>query len=95
MRWQQRWLNFVGALIGWLVLWPLGLRYWGCLSSGGCPTASVGWWEVFGGFVAFMGITGYIPHAVIGPIQAVIGVLRILAEFLADWLKKRLEKPLG
>jgi hypothetical protein len=23
MRWQQRWLNFVGALVGWAVLWLL------------------------------------------------------------------------
>jgi hypothetical protein len=87
MLWQQRWLNFVGALIGWLVLRPVGVRYLGCLSSSGCPAVAGDWWTVFAGLVAFLGITGYIPYAVIGLIHAVLGALRTVAKIIADWLK--------
>ena len=32
--WHQRWLNFLGALVGWLALWFLGRKYVACHS---CP----------------------------------------------------------
>jgi hypothetical protein len=87
MLWQQRFTNFVGALIGWLVLWPLAVRYLGCVSSKGCPELLVGWWDVLGCFVAFIGITGYLPYTVIGAINAIFGALRSLAQIVASWLK--------
>jgi len=87
MLWQQRLTNFVGALVGWLVLWPLGVRYWGCLSVAGCTDVSVGWWDVFGGFIAFIGVTGYLPYTVIGLIRTVFEAGRRLAEIAAGFFK--------
>jgi hypothetical protein len=84
---QQQWLNFLGALIGWAVLWPLGLRYVGCLSATGCPGTAADGWTLLAALVAFLGITGYIPYTVINTITGAIGALRWLALFLAAWLK--------
>jgi hypothetical protein len=85
--WQQRFLNFVGSMFGWLVLWPLTLRYLPCVSSTGCPELHFGWWDVLACFVAFIGVTGYLPFTVIGAITAVFGSLRSLAQIVASWLK--------
>lgn len=86
--WQQRLLNFVGSLIGWVVLWALGIRFWDSLvTPNGYSTATVGWWDVLGGFVAFIGVTGYLPYTVIGLIHAVFEQGRTLALIVGRFLK--------
>lgn len=75
-RWQQRWLNFVGALVGWSVLWPLIRKYGPCLLADGRPSgAAPDGWAAFAGLIAFLGITGYLPGSIILPIQGAAGVL--------------------
>jgi hypothetical protein len=85
--WQQRLTNFVGAMVGFIVLWPLFLQYRGCLADG-CPPSEAGWWVVFYGWIAFLGITGYLPQAVIGSMQSVLGAATAVAKIIADWLTK-------
>lgn len=86
--WQQRLTNFAGALIGWVALWVLGLRFSGCLSGGGCATATWGGWDLFGAFIAFIGISGYLPFTVIGLIKTVFtagqGIAQMAARFFRD-----------
>lgn len=86
--WQQRFLNFVGALSGWTVLWALGIRFWDCLSTpNGYAAVTVGWWDVFGGFIAFIGVTGYLPYTVIGLVDAVFKAGHAVALIAAKSLK--------
>jgi hypothetical protein len=65
---QQRWFNFLGSIFGWGALWCLVRRFWpvwSLSSSSGQPTFSD-----FGlAFVAFVGISGYLPYAVDGAIK--------------------------
>ena len=60
--WHQRWLNFVGAFVGWISLWLL-LRKFGDYIFGSC-VAHVDPWDALGALVAFVGITGYLPGCV-------------------------------
>src|SRR5574341_945803 len=61
--WHQRWLNFLGAIVGWTALWFLLRKFGGCILSpcGSDPTA----WDVVAAFVSFIGITGYLPATVV------------------------------
>jgi hypothetical protein len=80
--WQQWWLNFVGAMVGWIVLWPLIIQYGPCLALSGCQCGAVpGWWAAFGALIAFLGITGYLPSSIILPIRGAVALLYA-------WLKK-------
>jgi len=57
--WHQRWLNFLGSIVGWLVAWLLFVRHcgWPVTSCGGGPD----WWDVAGALTAFIGMAGYLP----------------------------------
>jgi len=61
---HQFWLNFAGSAVGWIALWSLIPRVLGCLSQS-C-SVDVSWSDVAVFFVAFVGITGYLPAAVVG-----------------------------
>jgi hypothetical protein len=76
----QIWFNFLGSLIGWLALWVLVRRYWTCIF---CEcTVNPSLWDLFAGFVAFIGVTGHLPYAVFGLISAVYIVGTKVAEKL-------------
>lgn len=84
MRWQQRWLNFVGALIGWVALWLLLLQYGGCFMAAACPKgAAPSWWAVLDAVVAFVGMGGYLPGTIILPLQQISTVLHLAGRRLA------------
>jgi hypothetical protein len=73
-RMEQWWFNFIGALFGWAALWCLVLRIrsaWRLSPPSGRPT----FLDLGLAFVAFVGISGYLPYAVKG----VLDVLRDLA----------------
>jgi hypothetical protein len=80
---QQGWFNFVGSLFGWAALWCLVRRawsVWGVSSSSGQATISD-----FGlGFVAFVGISGYLPYTTMGAVDAI-------RAFIAEALKRLLD----
>ena len=86
---QQVWLNFVGALVGWMALWFLVRQWWGAWSLPSLyPEVPVHWtWADFGlALVAFVGISGYLPYAVIGAIQSSVALIRSLLQSALKWL---------
>ncbi len=85
--WHQRWLNFLGALVGWLALWFLLRKFLGCL-FGDCRV-DLGAWDVVGALVAFVGITGYLPNAIVSLVSGVGALAGKLAEMLATWVARR------
>lgn len=85
--WHQRWLNFLGAFVGWLALWFLLRKFVGCLFAD-CA-ANVGAWDVVGALVAFVGVTGYLPGTVVSLVSGVGGLAGRLAEVLTAWVARR------
>jgi hypothetical protein len=69
---QQIWFNSIGALFGWAALWCLVRRAWHaawlCSSSTGTATLS----DFALGFVAFIGVSGYLPYATMGAVNYVL-----------------------
>ena len=66
---HQVWFNFLGALAGWLAAWVVVQDAWPCLGS--ACTASFGWSNGILVCIAFVGITGHLPFAAAGVLQAV------------------------
>jgi hypothetical protein len=66
---HQVWFNFSGALVGWLATWVVVQDAWPCLAS--TCTASLNWSNGVLLGVAFVGVTGHLPFAVSGVLQAV------------------------
>ncbi len=62
--WHQRWLNFLGSLVGWVALWILGRKLVPCV-AGRCNPGLEGSYALLG-FLAFVGVTGYLPYGVVG-----------------------------
>jgi hypothetical protein len=84
--WHQRWLYFLGSIVGWLAAWLVFLRHcgWPVHTCGGEP----GWWDVIGGLTAFIGMTGYLPTTVLGLVTGA----RALGTKAADLVAKLLPK---
>jgi len=78
--WQQRWFNFLGSIVGWAALRVLIRRYWTYI-LGGCA-ADPNLWNLLAGFIAFVGVTGYLPYTVYGLISCVYRVGHKLADSL-------------
>jgi hypothetical protein len=85
--WHQRWLNFLGAFVGWVALWFL-LREFGTCVVAEC-VADIGAWDVVGALVAFVGVTGYLPSTLVSLVSGVGGLAGKLAEVLAAWVARR------
>ena len=85
--WHQRWLNFLGAIVGWLALWLLLRKFGGCVFSQ-C-SADIGAWDVVGALVAFVGVTGYLPNSVVSLVSGLGGLAGKLAEVLSAWVARR------
>lgn len=67
---HQRWFNLLGCLSGWFSLWVMLPDAWPCLAAGECvPDVSVS--KVVLSIVAFVGITGHLPYAVAGLLEAI------------------------
>lgn len=75
---HQFWLNFVGSMTGWICLWLISGRISAWLLA--TPPVDLGSWDMFIAFVAFIGITGYLPMASVQLIQNIGGWLGKLAE---------------
>ena len=80
---QQVWFNFAGSLFGWAALWCLVRRawyVWGASTSSGQATVS----DFALGFVAFVGISGYLPYTTMGAVDAI-------RAFIVEALKRLLD----
>jgi hypothetical protein len=84
--WHQRWLNFLGALVGWIALWFLARKFAPCLFAE-CTVAPSAW-DVAGAFLAFVGITGFLPGTIVSGLSSFSGLSAKLTELLASWITK-------
>lgn len=83
-RCHQSWLNFLGALVGWLVFWLLLRKFGGCVIEE-C-TSEFGAWDAVGALVAFVGLTGYLPNVIVSLVAGVARLAGKLVEGLAAWI---------
>ena len=87
---HQQWLNFAGSMFGWGSLWLLLRRFCPCLADQ-CAAEpftldlSVGALA----FVAFIGITGYLPFAAVGLLSGT----STLSSKAGDLIKGLFPKP--
>ena len=58
------WFNFVGSLLGWLVLWVILFKILRCIDSACQAEINIGDFILV--LVAFAGITGHLPMATMG-----------------------------
>jgi hypothetical protein len=88
-RWHQRWLNFAGSMFGWASLWLLVRRL--CRFAGFCSAEPASLDLSLGvlAFVAFIGITGYLPFAAVGLISGTSA----LSSKAGDLIKGLFPKP--
>ncbi len=66
---HQVWFNFSGALVGWVAIWVVLQDSWPCLTER-C-TVNLTWENGFLLAAAFVGVTGHLPFAISGVLQAV------------------------
>jgi hypothetical protein len=57
---HQAWLNFAGSIVGWACLWVVCVKVWPFVSRDSFE--SLTWGDAALAFVAFLGVTGYIPY---------------------------------
>jgi len=77
---HQFWLNFSGSFTGWLALWVVIPRVVTCVIEACAPELSVSDVALF--FVAFVGVTGFLPTAIIGLVLSIKEVVAKLAGLL-------------
>ncbi len=68
---QQIWFNFTGSLFGWGALWCLLQR--ASVILGQCSPSKTGqatWSDFALAFVAFVGVSGYLPYTAMGIVEA-------------------------
>lgn len=66
---HQFWFNFAGSLFGWAAAWFVARKGWQCLAVS-CP-AQLDWSDAGLIAIAFVGITGHLPYATAGVLQAI------------------------
>jgi hypothetical protein len=70
---HQGWFNFCGSIVGWICLWNLGLKFVPLAVTDTYP--SLTWADIGLAFVAFVGVTGYLPFAVVTIMQTGLSVV--------------------
>ena len=77
---HQFWLNFLGSLVGWFALWALVPRAAPCLLQSCHLDLTLGDLALF--FLAFVGVTGFLPVTIVGLVDSVKQVAAKLAGLL-------------
>jgi hypothetical protein len=77
-RFHQIWFNLVGCAFGWAALWWLVRILWGTWLSP-APAGHPAWSDLVLGFVALVGISGYLPLAAMRTIAELRGLVDRLA----------------
>jgi hypothetical protein len=85
--WHQRWLNFAGSVVGWVALWVVGKKLLPCFLTECAAEPSI--WLALSTFIAFVGVTGYLPFTVVGLVSGA----SVLASKAADVVKELFPKP--
>jgi hypothetical protein len=75
---HQRWLNFAGSMVGWWCLWVVGVKVWPFWPFV-IASESLTWGDAGLAFVAFLGVTGFIPYAATTLIVTAYGTVAKLA----------------
>ena len=68
LKFHQFWLNFLGSIVGWLMLW-VALRRLGFVIASPDHPLKVSDFILL--LVAFIGVTGYLPFAILTSVQAI------------------------
>ncbi len=66
---HQFWLNFCGSVAGWAALWFIIQKVAALVASR--ATAAPQWSDAALFFLAFLGVTGYLPFAIMTSVQAI------------------------
>ena len=66
---HQFWLNFCGSVAGWAALWFVLEKLSALVSSP--SSAAPQWSDAALFFLAFLGVTGYLPFAIVTSVQAI------------------------
>ena len=66
---HQLWLNFLGSLVGWVAAWALLRALVACAAEACSLSVTPSAVLVF--FLAFIGVTGHLPAAVVGLVGGV------------------------
>ena len=77
-RFHQFWLNFLGSGVGWVAAWAVLRATVECASADCALSVSPSAVSLF--FLAFIGITGYLPATIVG---AIGGVSELVSKLLA------------
>jgi len=77
-RLHQFWLHFLGSAVGWIAFWFLVLHVKDCLMGPCAPVFTSSDVVLF--FLAFVGVTGHLPLAIVGLLFAVTSLLDRLAK---------------
>lgn len=75
---HQFWLNFLGSVVGWVAAWAILRSAVECASADCILSVSPSAVSLF--FLAFIGVTGYLPATIVG---AIGGVNELVAKLLA------------
>jgi hypothetical protein len=76
-RFHQRWFNFFGSLVGWAALWLVFRKV--CLYP-----SPIRWFDVALIAGAFVGVTGHLPFATAGLLNAIKDLALKALKFTAD-----------
>lgn len=83
---HQFWLNFLGSLVGWIILYFL-LKRIDFLKGNNCSfVLSIR--DFIYGLLAFIGITGYLPMTIVGLVNSVTSLAQKVIELLTKYITK-------
>lgn len=77
-RFHQFWLNFLGSGVGWVAAWAVLRATVECASADCALSVSPSAVSLF--FLAFVGVTGYLPATIVG---AIGGINELVSKLLA------------
>jgi hypothetical protein len=77
-RFHQFWLNFLGSGVGWVAAWAVLRASVECASADCALSVSPSAVSLF--FLAFLGVTGYLPATIVG---AVGGINELISKLLS------------
>ena len=63
-RFHQFWLNFIGSVVGWVAAWTVINSVLECAAASCTMSVAPSAFALF--FLAFLGVTGYLPAALVG-----------------------------
>src|SRR5438128_683644 len=78
---HQIWLNFVGSIAGWAVLFPIVVKLYRLIATD--TAADFGIWDGIAFLIGFVGITGHLPVTILPLIEQVPKAIAAAAAYFA------------